>query len=381
MCENYKICPQPLEEKSRRPFTLLLLDCWQREYDRRPYRNFRFNLLEFENRLRRKFHPVYDFLVVVSFLKRRTLCTVRLTGIHLLPYEHDVLLSFIESLVPVSRIELRLMQLPTRFFELLQNRGARMKVKDLILEGTIVTTPDIEALHEFIIESKILRHLNVSNCSITQYDFPLLADAIYKSNSIRSFVCNRLMGKRITLDTTKIAHTVSSLIWQNKLEELEMQKCEFQSRDMEIISEYLKTPQSKIRKLNFAYNCIGCDGTEYLFRAIVLSNTLTHLNIGSNKLGTHGGRTVAKYLSSCYFLVYLNITWNHICPDAMNLILTTIKKPLKLHRLEVNGNQFDGKSASILRRLLDAGVLTQEVIDIVSVFDESIFDYRVTRYD
>lgn len=135
MCENYKLCPQPLEEKSRRPFTFLFLDCWQREYDKRPYRNFCFNLLEFEKRLRRKFHPVYDFLVIVSFIKKRALCTVRLTGIHLLPYEHDMLQSFVESLITVSRIELRLMQLPTRFFELLRDRGARMNFKDLILEG------------------------------------------------------------------------------------------------------------------------------------------------------------------------------------------------------------------------------------------------------
>lgn len=248
-------------------------------------------------------------------------------------------------------------------------------------KGTILTTPDIEALHKFIMESKILRHLNLSNCSITQYDFPLVADAIHKSNSMRSFVCNRLVGKRITLDTTKIAHIVSSLILQNKLEELEMQKCEFQSRDMEIISEYLETPKSKMRKLNFAYNCLGSDGTEYLFRATVLSNTLTHLNIGSNKLGTRGGRTVAKYLSSCYLLVYLNITWNHICSDTMNLILTTMKKPVKLHKMEIIGNQFNAKSASILRRLLDAGVLPQEGIDVIPVYDKSIADYRVTRYD
>ncbi|XP_011213066.1 protein NLRC3 isoform X1 [Bactrocera dorsalis] len=381
MCENYKLCLQPSEKISNRPFTRLLLDCWQREYDKRPYRKFRFNLLEFEERLRRKFHPVYDFLVIVSFLKKRALCTVRLTGIHLLPYEHDVLQSFIESLVTVCRIELRLMQLPTRFFELLGDRAAHMNVKELILEGTILTTPDIEALHKFIIESKILRHLNVSNCSVTQYNFPLLADAIHKSNSMRSFVCNRLIGKRITLDTFKIAHVVSSLIWQNKLKELEMQNCEFQSRDMEVISEYLETSKSSMRKLNFAYNCIGCDGTEYIFRAVVLSNTLTHLNIGGNKLGTNGGRTVAKYLSSCYLLIYLNITWNQISSDAMNLILTTIKKPIKLHRIEIIGNQFDGKSASILRRLLDAGVLPQEGIDVVPVYDDSIADYRVTRYD
>lgn len=247
--------------------------------------------------------------------------------------------------------------------------------------GTILTAPDIDSLHKFIIESKILRHLNVSNCSVTQYGFPLLVDAIHKSNSMRSFVCNRLVGKRITLDTTKIAHVVSSLIWQNKLEELEMQKCEIQSCDMEVISEYLETPKSSLRKLNFAYNCIGCDGTEYLFRATVLSNTLTHLNIGSNKLGTIGGQTVAKYLSSCYLLVYLNITWNHICPDAMNLILATIKKPIKLQRIEIIGNQFDTKSASILRRLLDAGALPQAGIDVIPIYDESIAHYRVTRYN
>ncbi|XP_053964938.1 uncharacterized protein LOC128867593 [Anastrepha ludens] len=381
MCEIYKRCPQPVERKSKRLLTCLLLDCWQREYDQRPYRNFRFDALDFEERMHRKFHPVYDFMVIVRFLKERTLCTARLTGFNLLPYEHEVLQSFTESLTNLRRIEFRLIYLPTRFFELLRDRVALMSVKELILEGSTLTTPAIEALHVFITESQILRHLNVSNCSVSQYDFPLLADSVHKSVSMRSFICNRLVGKRIPLDTTKIAHIVSSLTWQNKLEELEMQKCELQARDMELISEYLETPASKMRKLNFAYNIIGPDGAEYLFRALVLSNTLTSLNIGGNNLGTHGGRTVAKYLSACYFLIHLNITWNGICPDAMNLILTAIKKPVKLHRLEIFGNRFDAKSGTILRRLLDARVLPQENIDVISVYDESIAKFRVTRYD
>ncbi|CAD6998649.1 unnamed protein product [Ceratitis capitata] len=381
MCEKYRPCEQSWVGRSGRPLTSLLLDCWQREYDKRPYRMFRFNIVDFEERMQRKFHAVYDFLIIVSFLKKRPLCTARLTGIHLLPYEHEVIHSFVESLAKIRRIELRLMHLPTIFFEQLGNKFALMNVKELILEGTILTSPDIKALHILIAESQTLRHLNVANCSVTQYDFPLLADGVHKSSSMRSFVCNRLIGKRLSLDTTKIAHIVSSLIWQNKLEELEMQKCELQAQDMEIISEYLKATGSKMRKLNFAYNSIGSDGAEYLFRAIILSNSLTHINIGGNKLGKHGGRTVAMFLSSCYFLIYINITWNDICSDVMNLILTTLKKSVKFHRIEIYGNKFDEKSANILRRLLDAGVVLQDEIDVTPVYDEIVTDYRVTRYD
>ncbi|XP_067633806.1 protein CARMIL [Eurosta solidaginis] len=381
MCENYKPCASSFYKKPRRLLTTLLLDCWQREYDKRPYRNFRFSLIDFEGRMQRKFHSVYDFAIIVAFLQKRVMCTVRITGIDLSPDEHEILYSFVDSLLKVRRIELRLMNLPSRFFDLLGDRVEIMKVKELILEGTILTALDIEALYFLIMKSEILRHLNVSNCNVSQYDFPLLADGVLKSVSMRSFICNRIVGKGITLDTTKVAHIVSSLICQNKLEELEMEKCEFQGRDMEIISEYMAPAARTIHKLNFSFNCIGPDGAEHIFRAIVSSNTVTHLNIGGNHLGSIGGRIVANYLSSCHLLVYLNITWNNICPDVMNLILTSIKKPVKLYRMEIFGNRFDTKSANILRRLIDAEVLLQKGVDVISVYDESLGDFRVTRYD
>ncbi|XP_037897306.1 uncharacterized protein LOC119642281 [Glossina fuscipes] len=373
MCDCNISCYREPPPKEFRGLSVLMLDCWQREYDKRPYRNFRFDRLHFEERFERKYYPTRDFPYIVYFMQWRRLSSVKLVGFRVF----TMLDGFVEALTNLKRIELKLMDLPLLFFQLFRDNVHNIHVEELILEGTPLTKDDVQCLRSILIKSKLLRYINVGNCRITQYNFAELADGIHKSESIVGYNCNRILGKNLSLDSEKIAYTVSSMIWQNKLQEIEMQQCEFVAQDMEIIAEYMSYKCSYLRKLNVANNKIGPDGALYLLKAIVSSGTLTHLDLNGCGLGNHGGELIAKYISSCYTLQYLNICFNNINSAAINCILLTMKKPIKLHKLQMYGNKYNPKTGNILRRLLGAGVLLQDNIDLTVTFDDTIPGYRV----
>jgi len=67
-------------------------------------------------------------------------------------------------------------------------------------------------------------------------------------------------------------------------------------------------------------------------------------------------------------------------PDAVNLILLAMKKRCKLDRLTLYGNQFDSRTAMIVRRLLDAEVVLHSELDISYTYDEALQDYRVVPW-
>uniref|UniRef100_A0A1B0GCD9 Uncharacterized protein n=1 Tax=Glossina morsitans morsitans TaxID=37546 RepID=A0A1B0GCD9_GLOMM len=373
MCDCNIPCYREPPRKEFRALSVLMLDCWQREYDKRPYRNFRFDRLHFEERFERKYYPTRDFPHIVYFMQWRRLSSVKLVGFRVF----TMLDCFVEALTNLKRIELKLMDLPLLFFQLFRDNIHNIHVEELILEGTPLKKDDVQCLRSILIKSKLLRYINVGNCSINQYNFVELADGIHKSESIVGYNCNRILGKSLSLESEKIAYTVSSMIWQNKLQEIEMQHCEFVAQDMEIIAEYMYHKCSRLRKLNVANNKIGPDGALYLLKAIVSSGTLTHLDLNGCGLGNHGGELIAKYFSSCYTLQYLNICFNNINSAAINCILLTMKKPIKLHKLQMYGNKYNPQTGDILRRLLGAGVLLQDNIDLTVTFDDTIPGYRV----
>uniref|UniRef100_A0A1A9WK08 Uncharacterized protein n=1 Tax=Glossina brevipalpis TaxID=37001 RepID=A0A1A9WK08_9MUSC len=373
MCDYNISCYYESPAEEFRGLSVLMLDCWQREYDKRPYRHFRFVRLDFEERFKREYYPTKDFPHIVYFMQWRRLSSVQLVGFRI----YTMLDGFVEALTNLKRIELKLMDLPLLFFQLFRDKINNIHVEELSLEGTHLTDDVVLCLRSLLIKSKSLLYINVGNCGITQYNFVELADGIHKSESIVGFNCNRILGKRLSLDSDKITHIVSSLIWQNKLQEIEMQHCEFIAQDMEIIAEYMYHKCSRLRKINFANNKIGPDGALYLLKAIVSSGTLTHLDLSGCGLGSHGGEIVAKYFSSCYTLQYLNICFNNINSAAVNCILLTIKKPIKLHKLQLYGNKYNPETGNILRRLLGSGVLLQDNIDLTTTFDDTIPGFRV----
>ncbi|XP_034478014.1 leucine-rich repeat-containing protein 34 [Drosophila innubila] len=380
LCGNDLSCSLNLPPIKGRPFPVLLLSCWQREYDVRPYNKFKFSRLDFEERMNRNFRCISDLHTIVKFMLQRRLLSVSISGVVVSNRDAGLLQSFVRSLSSVSKIELKLMRLPYEFFVMLRLNVHKMKLCELSLKGTPLSDRDANMLREFLLASKTLHTLNVSSCSLCQYNFATVADGVHKSSSIRKLCANRLVGLNLSLDTDKIASIVGSLLMQNKLVELTMNQCEFVAQDMEIIAEYLQNKNSSLKRLELAYNKISADGAMFLMRAISQGGVLELLDISGNTIGTHGGEWIAKYFSSCQMLQHLYINNNDIAASAINLILLTLKKPCRIKRLQVYNNHFDKCSAQILHRLLEAKILNNDEIDISCTYDQDSKQYRIVPW-
>lgn len=379
-CATELLCSSESPPLKVRPFSALLLSCWQREYDVRPYNKFKFSRLDFEERMNRRYHYIEDFDIFVNFMLQRRFLSVSISAVVVSNCDAHLLQSFVRSLLPVPRIELKLMQLPHEFFVMLCLNVHKMKVCELSLKGTPLSDRDASMLQKFLMASKTLRTLNVSNCSLSQYNFATVADGVHKSSSIRKFSANHLLGHNLSLDTEKISSIVGSLLMQNKLVELSMSFCEFVAQDMETIAEYVQNKNSSLKKLVLAYNKISADGAKFLMRAIAQGGMLELLDISGNTIGTHGGEWVAKYLSSCRMLQHLYLNNNDIGANAINQILLTLKKPCRIKRLQLYNNHFDSCSAQILHRLIKANILENDDIDISSTYDQDLKEYRIVPW-
>ncbi|KAL7737403.1 hypothetical protein ACLKA6_013005 [Drosophila palustris] len=379
-CGKDLSCSLDAKPVKDRPFPILLLSCWQREYDERPYNKFKFSRLDFEERMNRRYRCISDFHTIVKFMSQRRLLSVSISSIVVSNRDAGLLQKFVRSLLTVPRIELKLMRLPHEFFVMLRLNVHKMKTSELSLTGTPLNDRDSSMLREFVMASKTLHTLDVSNCSLCQYNFATVADGVHKSRSVRKFCANRLVGLNLSLDTEKIASIVGSLLMQNKLVELTMNQCEFVAQDMEIIAEYLQNKNCSLKRLELAYNKISADGAMFLMRGIAQGGVLELLDISGNSIGTHGAEWVAKYLSSCQMLQYLHLNNNDIGASAINLILLTLKKPCRIKRLQLYNNHFDTCTAKILHRLLEARILSNDEIDISWTFDQDQKKYRIVPW-
>lgn len=248
--------------------------------------------------------------------------------------------------------------------------------------GTPLTDEDVRLLREFLLVSKTLRRLSVSHCSVTQFNFALIADGVYKSEKVKDLSANRLLGgSSLSLDTEKIMSVLSTLLMQNRLVSLRLEQCELTAQDMIPLAEHLARRKSTMLHLRLAFNKIGSDGVLFLMRGMADGGgNLELLDISSNSIGTHGGEWVAKYLSSGTLLRHLYLNDNDIGAEAVNQILTCRRKRCRLERLTLYGNYFNASTALIVRRLLDAKVVLQTELDISYSYDEALNNYRVVPW-
>lgn len=114
-----------------RDLTVLLLDCWQREYDVRPYKHFRFDRHDMEQRLNRKFISCRDFPRIVEFLQKNSSISAQITSISIQKNIEE----FVAALITVQRVALRRCNIPLSFFDYLENIIEFSHIKFLSLEG------------------------------------------------------------------------------------------------------------------------------------------------------------------------------------------------------------------------------------------------------
>lgn len=367
-------CPAHNPAASKK-LTELILDCWQREYDVRPFGNLVIHRKFFEERLHHCFGKK-DMEVLLAFLAKRKILNLELLYISL-PLDAEMAEVFIDRLRGVTWLSLVNVDLPAKLIELLAGRVEELQIKLLRLTGNCLTNIQAEHLRCFVKYSGVLQYLDVGFCCLDEVRFATIADGVYNSKSLKGVDMSRLeLHSRLgAIDETKISTIISMLVWKGTLVEVHFKGCFFDCHCMEPISEYIVN-NSAILYLDLGSNKIGPKGASILLKAIVASKKLIGLDLSYNQLGSHGGEIVAHCLPKTK-IRFLDLSYNGISTEATHLIFSTIKKSTPIRILNIAGNYFSSEVGRMLYRQIGAGVLLLETIDVDVIYDNKLDEFHV----
>ncbi|KAK6631755.1 hypothetical protein RUM43_013819 [Polyplax serrata] len=162
---------------------------------------------------------------------------------------------------------------------------------------------------------------------------------------------------------TNIAELVCQLISCNThLEEIHLQQCQFDFRDMEILADGLNANKNLVC-LDLNNNNIGDDGVEFLCQYLKKSPQLECLMIGANNFGNSGAKALSFNLPFSKIKL-LDITNNLITDEGMINIFYTVRKKVTLRALFIWGNKLSQASLVVLQRLFQSKLLDPQHTDI-----------------
>lgn len=374
-------CLVLIKENNLKHLTILYLECWQRLYDRRPYENFILTRHQFERNMERSFHED-DFDVILKFLEQNhsRLKTVQIFYISL-DLKFFKLEQFIRFTLNLVELNLTGVNLSVTFIKLLSYKWLESNIKRLNLSGNELNKCHLQYLRYFLIRNEELESLNVGYCDIREINFPIVADGIYNSKSLKSLNITNIIKVFQPNHSDKVMLTLGSLLMKNQLTEINLNHCCFDFSYIEYISEYLAHPGTKLKRLFLGRNNIGPDGVKMIFGAIAKTKVLNVLDISANRIKDLGGHTIGRMLPST-MLTYLNIKDNHLSAEAMFFILCNMKKPLLLEELKISGNTFDTKCARVIRRIIDSHTMNVESFDVkIYERDNEPFVFDVIQND
>lgn len=360
------------EARLSRKLTKLMLDCWQREYDRRPYVNLVFHGKIFEKKFHRKM-TADDFLTILTFLDERIIknfeflhCTV--PDIHIQHF-----LNCINNLVSVNFTN---STVPMEMFQYLADEAGNLTLKTLMLCGNVIDEPKSECLRKFLSKTETLFYFDISHCSINHITLAIIADGILHCKNLKSIDLSEIVPHhpQQLIDTSKIALILSLLIWSSHLFEVHFRKTVIDGSGIAMMCENISV--SSLRILDIGSNTIGSDGTEILFKALKHSN-VTALIMPFNKISNTGGNIIAENL--CYTrLEHLDISFNEISAKTLELILTNLTKCNPMKTLNIYGNDFNSQTiGGVLNILIVNHVLNPAGLDVTVNYVDDTDGYQV----
>lgn len=345
--------------RSSKKLTEIVLDCWQREHGRRPYSHFIFHGKVFERKFLRKITED-DFLLILNYFDTRSIehfeflhCTV--PDIHT---QH-----FLKCLDNLVSVNFTCSNVPIEMFRYLAENAKTLTLKTLILCGNPMDEQKSEYLRMYLLQTEQLCHFDLSNCAINHITLASIADGILHCKSLQSIDLSDIIPHhpQQTVDISKISIILSVLIWSSHLLEVHYRKSGLNSSAMAMICENI--PVSFLRILDIGGNCIGSDGTEILFKALKYSNVAA-LFMPFNNIGDVGGKIIAANL--CFTkLEHLDISYNKISSQTMQLILTNLIKCNTMKTLNIYGNDFNSQTiGNVLHVLIENHVLNRDGLDV-----------------
>lgn len=369
------VCPihQP---KPYRPLSILMLECWQRRYDQRPYNTLLINRVLFENAFNRILDN-NDYKVLIEFVKRGQIDNFELIYMPLPPLSVcQVLLRILANLTHVSLCHVDMS--PAHLETLLEKPCSFISLR---LSGNAFTQQHADILRTFLLESTTIAYLDVGYCSIDPIVFATVADGIHNSGSLKAVDVSRLVQCNSVhmMDSSKIAVIIAMLLWSNTINEFHGKHLNMDGHDILPIVECLNRCENLVY-LDLGSNRIGAYGAKHVFEAIKSTPNLIGLDISNNNLGEHGGLEISNHLAFTK-IRYLDIGHNGITAPAMTQILQTIKKAVPLRIFNIIGNHFDYEVGKVMRRALDARVLMLNAVDVKTTYDLDEGGFRIVPLD
>lgn len=368
--KNQCLCPIHVS-KPYKPLTVLILDCFQRLYDKRPYEKFILNGKLFEKQFLRRPDRT-DFDVLIEFMKRRNIKTFELVYADI-PHSHSILML---QFTKITSLCLSYVSLSANAMEFLASIASSCVIKSLNLSGNAFTKEHSENLRKFLLNNKTIVNLNVDNCSLTQISFAIIADGLTRRSSIEVVNMGRVVPvtNKHMIDDSKLASVISVLLKQSALKEVNFQHCEIDYHGMIQISECL----DNLVYLDLGSNRIGPNGTKILFEILKSCKKLIYLNISKNNIGSFGGEAISTLLPYTN-LRYLNISSNGISADSINKILYSMTKIFPFRKFFISENEFDWETVKIMNRQISSGYLEPTAIDVALVQDDENENLRIIK--
>lgn len=364
------ICADIAFEKARssKKLSELILDCWQREYGRRPYHHFIFHGNIFERKFFRKM-TTDDFLVILNFFGMRTVkhfeflhCTV--PDIHM-----QIFLERLNNLVSVNFTH---SNVPIEIFRYMAEKAKTLPLKTIILCGNSIDEQRSEYLRLYLLGTESLLHIDVSNCGINHITLAIIADGILHCKTLESIDMSDIVPPhpQHLIDTSKISVILSILIWSSHLLEVHFRKIRIDDSGIAMICDNISI--SSLRVLDIGANSIGPDGAVTLFKALRRSHIMA-LIMPYNKIGDVGGNVIAGYLHFTK-LEHLDISYNGISSQTMELILTNLTECNKMKSFNIYGNDFDSQTiGEVLHNLIDENFLNPDGLDVSVGFVNDVY--------
>lgn len=367
----------------QRKLTPLILDCWQRQYNHRPYSTLLLHRKQFECAMHRTM-TIEDIETLQQFLHQRH--NIDNFELIYMPMPNgkcaENLITTIcqQKLINVSLCHL---DLSANAISILANAADTCAITTLRLSGNPFNSAEhADALHLFLLKTKTLRYLDIGYCAIDHEKLATIADGLLHCNPLKALDISHIvpLSSDNIIDVPKIATIIAILLSRKRLEEIHLKHCHFDGHDMIPMAEYFGLSHNVVY-VNLGSNNIGAHGIETVLKAFTTSNSIIGLDISNNQIGDSGGTAIAHYLPQTK-IRYLDIGRNGITSKAMAFILCTIKKSFPIRIFNVVGNHFDNDVGAILERQINAKVLLLHSIDVTTTFDEDMNGFRIVpRYN
>ncbi|XP_066020593.1 protein NLRC5-like isoform X2 [Pocillopora verrucosa] len=215
-----------------------------------------------------------------------------------------------------------------------------------------------QLLHEFG------AHLQLKACTlrmIPRFDFffeSLKSNTFLTYLELRSPTSREVVNDPDTISSVHltwvsigVASLSQALLVNNTLTHLNLKCAMVRDSGVDSLSEALSV-NTALTHLYLNRNMIGASGASFLSRALSVNTTLAHLNLGRNEIGASGAASLSQALSVNSSLVYLNLDRNFLGDSGAASLSQAFSVNTTLAQLNLGRNAIGASGAASLSQAL-----------------------------